>query len=392
MPTFIATTQQGLEPVLAKELTQLGLNINEPLLKRAVSFEADNAGLYRANLSLRTALHILKPIANFSADDAQKLYRQAMQFDWRSLMRAGDTFAIYPVVKSPYFRHSQYAALCLKDAIADRFKQEIGRRPSVDTNNPDFRIYLRIHNDDCTILLDSSGESLHKRSYRSESNEAPLNEVLAAGMLSLSEWHGQTDLADVFCGSGTLLIEAALLARNMSPNQHRLHFGFHKWPDFDDLTFRRVKQQALDAQRPFDHLIYGSDISSSSVHIAQRNARRAGVADSIRFKTAAFEHTLPPTPATTLIMNPPYGERMQIDDLSDLYARLGSCLKHNYSGCQAWVLSGNKEMMHQIGLKPRKKYNLLNGAIDCVFYGYDLYEGSKKDRYTQEIIPEENNL
>lgn len=383
MSTFIATTQQGLEPVLAQELAQLGLSVNE-LLKRAVSFEANTTQLYRANLSLRTALHILKPIISCKVTDTQKLYQQVLQFDWRSLMRASDTFAIYPIVKSPYFRHSHYAGLCVKDAIVDRFRQEIGRRPSVSTDNPDFRIYVRIHNDDCTLLLDSSGESLHKRSYRSEANEAPLNEVLAAGMLLLTQWNGQTDLADVFCGSGTLLIEAAMLARNLSPNQHRLRFGFHKWPDFDDLLFRRVKQQALDAQIPFEHLIYGSDISPQAVHMAERNARRAGVADSIRTKTSAFEDTRPPSTPSTLIMNPPYGERMASDDLSDLYARLGSCLKHQYSGSQAWILSGNKEMMHQIGLRPNKKYKLLNGAIECMFYGYDLYEGSKKDLYHHE--------
>ena len=375
---LIAKTFQGLEEVLAKELTDMGAE-SVQLLTRAVQFAGDKKLLYRANLELTTALRILMPIHQFYCKTENHFYRSVQDFDWSRVMDLNDTFAIDPVVRSQYFTHSKYVSLKMKDAIADQFRDKTGKRPSVDVDNPTVRLQLHIFEDNCTILLDSSGESLHKRGYREAVVDAPVNEVLAAGMIKIAGWEGETDFLDPMCGSGTWPIEAAKIARRIPPQSPQRRFAFHHWDDFDKTLWDEIVEAARRHIRPLPCKIYASDNDKKAVTATFHNARNAGLENDIALDRESFEYLKPPSEAGLLMMNPPYDERLRQEDVNAFYAMIGERLKHQFAGWSAWIISSNTEALKHIGLRPSKKMILFNGALECRFQKFDLFKGKRNE-------------
>ena len=374
---LIAKTFMGLEPVLAKELTQLGANDVE-IGRRMVSFTGDKELMYRANFQLHTAIRILKPIHHFKARSADDVYEEIKKIDWTEYLGTDKTFTVDSVVFSEEFRHSKFVSYKVKDAIVDQFREKTGKRPNISVANPDIRLNMHIAENKCTLSLDSSGESLHRRGYRQESVEAPLNEVLAAGMILLSGWQGDTDFIDPMCGSGTLIIEAALIARNMAPGLFRKEYAFEKWPDFDaDLFDEIYNDESLE--REFNHKIYGYDIDMKAVNTARLNVKAAGLSDIISVEQQDFKDFTQPQNKSIIITNPPYGERISTPDLRGTYKMIGERLKHQFKGNDAWVLSYREECFDQIGLKPSIKIPLYNGSLECEFRKYQMFDGKLKD-------------
>ena len=373
---LIAKTFMGLEPVLAKELTQLGAN-NVQIGRRMVSFTGDKEMMYRANFQLHTAIRILKPIRHFKAKSADDVYEEIKKIDWNQYLAPEKTFAVDSVVFSEEFRHSKFVAYKVKDAIVDYFREQTGKRPNISVANPDVRLNMHIAEDNCTLSLDSSGESLHRRGYRQESVEAPLNEVLAAGMILLSGWQGDTDFIDPMCGSGTLPIEAALIARNMAPGLFRKEYAFEKWPDFDADLFDEIYNDESQ-EREFKHHIYGYDIDIKAVNTARMNAKAAGLSADITIEQQDFKDFTQPANKSIMITNPPYGERISTPDLLGTYRMIGERLKHQFKGNDAWILSYREECFEQIGLKPSIKIPLYNGSLECEFRRYQMFDGKLK--------------
>ena len=370
---LIAKTFMGLEPVLAGELKSIGAE-NIKTGRRMVSFTGDKETMYKANLQLHTAIKILKPISHFKAKSADDVYEGVKNIDWSQYLDLGKTFAVDSVVFSEEFRHSKFVAYKVKDAIVDQFRERTGKRPNISVANPDIRLHIHIADDDCTLSLDSSGESLHRRGYRQESVEAPLNEVLAAGIIMMTGWKGETDFIDPMCGSGTLLIEAALIARNIAPGLFRKSFAFEKWPDFDRDLFDRLYND--DSQeREFTHHIYGYDIDMKAVNTARKNVKAAGLANNISVGQADFKDFKKPMEKSIIVTNPPYGERMSTPDLLGTYRMIGERLKHEFTGNTAWILSYREECFDQLGLKPSLKTPLYNGSLECELRKYQMFEG-----------------
>ena len=362
---LIAKTFMGLEPVLARELTQMGAN-NVQIGRRMVSFTGDKEMMYRANFQLHTAIRVLKPIAHFKARSAEDMYDEVSKIDWSKYILPGKTFSVDSVVYSEEFRNSRFVTYKVKDAIVDQFREKTGQRPNISVSNPDIRLNIHIAEDNATLSLDSSGESLHRRGYRQESVEAPLNEVLAAGMILMTGWHGETDFIDPMCGSGTLLIEADLIARNMSPGVFRKEYAFEKWPDYDADLFDRIYND--DSQeREFTHHIYGYDIDMKAVNTARLNVRAAGLTKDITVEQKDFKDFTQPEHEAIIVTNPPYGERISTPDLLDTYRMIGERLKNAFKGNTAWVLSYRDECFEKIGLKPSLKIPLYNGSLECEF-------------------------
>ena len=373
---LVAKTFHGLEEVLAKELTELGAS-NIEIGNRMVAFTGDKALMYKANFCLRTAIRILKPIKHFQANTADEVYENVKAIAWEKYLDNTKSFAIDAVVFSNEFRHSKFVAYKVKDAIVDYFRDKTGERPSVRINNPDVLLNIHIAEDRCTLSLDSSGESLHRRGYRQEAVEAPLNEVLAAGMILMTGWKGECDLIDPMCGSGTIPIEAALIARNIAPGVFRKEFAFEKWVDFDQDLFDSIYND--DSQeREFNHKIYGYDNNPKANEIAIRNVKAAGLSKEIELKLQPFQQFEQPKEKSIIITNPPYGERISTDDLLGLYKMIGERLKHAFAGNDAWILSYRDECFDQIGLKPSVKIELYNGALECQFRKYQLFDGKYK--------------
>ena len=374
---LIAKTFMGLEPVLAKELTQLGAN-NVQIGRRMVSFTGDKEMMYRANFQLHTAIRILKPIRHFKAKSADDVYEEIKKIDWTQYLEPEKTFAVDSVVFSEEFRHSKFVSYKVKDAIVDFFREKTGKRPNISVANPDIRLNMHIAEDHCTLSLDSSGESLHRRGYRQESVEAPLNEVLAAGMILLSGWQGDTDFIDPMCGSGTLPIEAALIAKNMAPGLFRKEYAFEKWPDFDADLFDEIYNDESQ-EREFKHHIYGYDIDIKAVNTARLNVKAAGLTSIITIDQQDFKDFAQPQNKSIMITNPPYGERISTPDLLGTYRMIGERLKHQFKGNDAWILSYREECFEQIGLKPSIKIPLYNGSLECEFRRYQMFDGKLKD-------------
>ncbi|MDY6406998.1 MAG: THUMP domain-containing protein [Bacteroidales bacterium] len=389
---MLAKTFKGLEEVLAKELIELGAN-DVQLERRAVSFRGDKALLYRANLCLRTASRILVPIVEATLTPKKKniapedlLYEAVKRVEWRRYMSVENTFAIDATVYSDTFRNSRFVTYRVKDAIADYWMEHANKRPSVAVEAPDILINVHIAKEHLTLSLDSSGESLHKRGYRVANTEAPINEALAAGMLLTAGWKGQSDFYDPMCGSGTLLIEAALIARNIAPGVFRQAFAFEKWPDFDAELWSDIYND--DSQEhEFTHKIYGSDASFYAIQQAAKNIKSAGVQKDVELKQIRMEEikisnlqSSISNPSPLVMLNPPYGERLKSNkEMEDLYSAIGSTLKHQFAGATAWIISSNDAAMKCIGLKPSRKVRLLNGELDCQFNRYDLFQGKRKD-------------
>ena len=374
---LIAKTFMGLESVLAKELTQLGAD-NVQIGRRMVSFTGDKELMYRANFSLHTAIKILKPIAHFHAESADDVYNEIQKIDWSQYLDNDHTFAVDAVVFSEEFRHSKFVSYKVKDAIVDQFREKTGSRPNISVANPDLRLHIHIAEYDCTLCLDSSGDSLHRRGYRQESVEAPLNEVLAAGMILMTGWRGETDFIDPMCGSGTILIEAALIARNMAPGLFRKEYAFEKWPDFDADLFDSIYND--DSQeREFNHHIYGYDVDMKAVNTARMNVKAAGLTADITIEQQDFKDFTQHKEKAIIVSNPPYGERITTPDLMGTYRMIGERLKHQFMGGDAWILSYREECFEQIGLKPSIKIPLFNGSLECEFRKYTMFDGKLKD-------------
>ena len=374
---LIAKTFMGLEPLLAQELTQLGAN-NVQIGRRMVSFTGDKELMYRANFQLHTAIRILKTIKHFKARSAEDVYEAVKQIEWQKYILDGKTFAVDSVVYSEEFRNSRFVTYKVKDAIVDQFREQTGNRPNISVTNPDIRLHIHIAEDNATLCLDSSGESLHRRGYRQESVEAPLNEVLAAGMILMTGWKGECDLIDPMCGSGTIAIEAALIARNISPGVFRKEFAFEKWPDFDADLFDEIYNDD-SKEREFEHTIYGYDIDMKAVNTAAINVRAAGLTNEISIEQADFNDFKGHPEKAIMVTNPPYGERISTPNLLAFYKMIGDKLKKNFKDNEAWILSYRQECFEQIRLKPSIKVPLYNGSLECEFRKYSLFDGSYKD-------------
>lgn len=373
---IIVKTLAGLEEVLEKEVTDLG-GKEVQRLTRAVRFIGDKELLYKSNLQLRTALSVLKVIDTSTTYDEGRLYRNIKRLPWEKYFRINETFAIDGVTSGTVFTHSKYVALKSKDAIADRFREKFGKRPSVDTQNPDLRINIHIQDRKCTVSLDSSGDTLSRRGYKQAQTEAPLSEVLAAGMLRMTGWRGEENFLDPMCGSGTIAIEAALIARNIAPGNFR-RFNFQKWEDYDENLWKTLKEKAKNDEVDFHGQIVASDKNPEAVQATRKNAKAAGVEDIIKcerqdfFKIEGIKNAL-------IMMNPPYGERLEKDiDIIQFYEEIGTRLKHNFSGNDAWIFSANLQALKRVGLRPSRKVPLYNGPLEARLNKYELYQGSKK--------------
>ena len=370
---MVAKTFLGLEGVLADELRNLGADdVAEG--NRVVYFKGDKEMLYRANFACRTAVRVLKPFLTLRSNRADDLYEQLKSFDWEQLMTVKTTFAIDATVYSENFNNSRFVTYRVKDAIADFFNEKYGKRPSIRIDNPEIRFDVHISGRDVTLSLDSSGEPLFKRGWRVAQTDAPINEVLAAGIILLSGWKGETDLVDPMCGSGTFLIEAALIAANIAPGVYRDNFAFQQWPDYDAELFDKIYNDD-SAEREFTHKIYGSDIEGKAIAIARANVKNAGLNKYVELERRDINDINEVPAGGTLISNPPYGERLNMEDIEQLYSDLGYKFKHTFQGYNVWLICFNEELYHKVGLKPSVRYKLNNGGLDCELLQYVIFDG-----------------
>ena len=377
---MLAKTMYGLEEILADELKNLGAQ-NIKIQNRAVSFKGDTGFMYKANLNLRTCLRILKPIQTFQAHNEKELYKNILKIDWEKYLTTESTFATHATTNSEVFNHSKYASLLVKDGIADYFRNKYDKRPNVDPENPDLTINLHINKHTCTVSLDSSGESLHKRGYKLDTIIAPMNEVLASGLILLSGWNKKDNFHDPMCGSGTLLIEAAMIAYNIPANIFRNKFGFESWKDFDSELFEKIKDVSLDKEVDFKGTITGGDNFQKAIRISRKNIENALMFENIKVKNEDFFETSIKE-NSFVIFNPPYGERIELG-INEFYEKVGDSLKNNYKNCTVWIISSDLENMKMIGLKPTKKINLMNANLKCSFREFKIYVGSKKSKYKE---------
>lgn len=373
-----AKTFFGFEHILAQEIAALG-GANVKVKNRLVEFEGDLGFLYKANYSLRTALRILKPIDHFTIKNEDDLYQKCLRFPWENYMHVNQTFLIDSVVNSTQINHSHYAALRMKDAIADRFRKKFNKRPSIKKYQPDFLFNLHINEKNVNISIDSSGEPLFKRGYRVKAGKAPLNEVMAAGLLRLAGWDGKGNFLDPMCGSGTLPIEAAMVAANIPAQLHRSDFGFMKWKDYDASLFEKIKETRLNRISDFNGKIIGYDTDERALNNAHANIEHADFSDFIELKKQDFFTSEKEISPLLMVFNPPYDERLPINN-ERFYEQIGDTLKNHYSNTICWILSGDTEAAKKVGLRPSRKIKLYNGKIECRFLQYDIYEGSKKNK------------
>ena len=370
---MVAKTFLGLEGVLADELRGLGAEgVTEG--NRVVFFKGDKELLYRANFACRTAVRVLKPFLTLKSTSADNLYEQLKTFDWEQLMTVNTTFAIDATVYSEKFTNSRFVTYRVKDAIADFFNEKYGKRPSIRLTNPEIRFDVHISGCEVTLSLDSSGDPLFKRGWRVAQTDAPINEVLAAGIILLSGWDGKTDLVDPMCGSGTFLIEAALIAANIAPGVYRNNYAFQQWPDYDEELYNKIYNDD-SAEREFTHKIYGSDIEGKAIAIARANVKSAGMSKYIELERRDIKDIEQVPPGGTLISNPPYGERLNVEDIEQFYDDLGFTFKHTFKGYNVWLICQDKEQYFKIGLKPSVKYALNNGGLDCELLQFVIFEG-----------------
>ena len=370
---MVAKTFLGLEGVLADELRNLGAeDVAEG--NRVVFFKGDKEMLYRANFACRTAVRVLKPFLTLRSNSADDLYEQLKSFDWEQLMTVKTTFAIDATVYSENFNNSRFVTYRVKDAIADFFNDKYGKRPSIRLDNPEIRFDVHISGRDVTLSLDSSGDPLFKRGWRVAQTDAPINEVLAAGIILLSGWKGDTDLIDPMCGSGTFLIEAALIAANIAPGVYRDSFAFQQWPDYDAELFDKIYNDD-SGEREFTHKIYGSDIEGKAIAIARANVKNAGLNKYIELERRDINDISEVPAGGTLISNPPYGERLNVEEIETLYSDLGYKFKHTFQGYNVWLICFNEELYHNVGLKPSVRYKLNNGGLDCELLQYVIFDG-----------------
>lgn len=375
---MVATTQQYLEPVLVNELLNIGATDVEKH-NRAVSFTGDLGVMYRANLCTRTALKVLVPFVKFKARNERDLYEEIRRIDWETYLDVDGTLAVHTSLSTDYFNHSQFVSQKTKDAIVDRFRDKFGRRPSVDIADPHLSIAVHIVRDEVSISFDSSAESLHRRGYRTEQTLAPINEVTAAGMIMLTGWDGKGAFVDPMCGSGTILIEAALYAKNIAPGLFKKRFGFMHWKNYDRKLWESIVSEARANIRETDTVFIGSDKTFIAIEIARANATRAGLDEDIRLSNKRFEEVKPPQGVAGLVvMNPPYGERLPIEEIGPFYKEIGDKLKQDFDGYTAWIISSNVSALKKVGLAASQRLTLFNGPLECKYYKFELYKGSKR--------------
>lgn len=384
MKTFkiTATTLFGLEKVLADEIKKIG-GEHIRVQNRAVYYVGDKEVLYKSNLYLRTALKILVPLKIFKAHNEKSLYKYINNIEWDKHFSNRSTMAVESVVNSRHFKHSKYASLKTKDAIVDYFMDNTGKRPNIDTIRPHVRVHIHIDNEECTISLDASGDSLHKRGYRKDKNEAPLNEVLAAGLVMLTGWKGEKPFYDPMCGSGTIAIEAGMIAKKMAPNLRRNYYTFKYWNNYDaelwKSILREAKKSVIDSPVP----IRAGDIDSKSLDASRANIERAGLEETILVSKKNFFDIEPKDDEGIIVMNPPYGERLKNNEIDEFYEKVGDKLKNSFAGFEAWILSSNFMAMKHIGLRTSQKLKLYNGSLACKYHKYEMYQGSKKKKYRE---------
>ena len=375
---IICKTFQGLEEVLVDELTALRAK-NIEIIKRAIVCDYDKELLYRCNIELRTCLKVLVPLFEFESNSPEDLYGFAIRIPWEDYFTIDQTFAIDFTIQSEFFTHSQFASLKLKDAICDRFRKfHDDKRPDVNPEKPDILFNLHINKDKVTISLDSSGDSLHKRGNRIDQDIAPINEVLAAGLILMSKWDRQSHFVDAMCGSGTIVIEAASLAINKAPNLDRNYFCFKNWKNYEKTLYNDICTELELKIQEFPYKIIGSDNNKKAIYIAQNNIKKAGFTKLIEVRETSIQKMIPPMGKGTLIINPPYGERMETYQIDLLYKQIGDAFKQHFTGYTCGIISNNFAGLKLIGLKPMKKYQVINGKLECVFYLYEMYEGSKR--------------
>lgn len=374
---MVAKTFMGLEEILAQELTELGAN-NVVKGCRVVTFTGDKALMYKANFSLRTAIRVLKPIKHFEAKSADEVYEKVKEVDWQEVIGEGKTFTVDSVVYSETFSNSRFVTYKVKDAIVDQFRERTGQRPNISVSDPDIRLNVHINGVEATLSLDSSGESLHRRGYRQEAVEAPLNEVLAAGMILMTGWRGETDFIDPMCGSGTIPIEAALIACNIAPGVFRKEYAFEKWADFDAELFDEIYNDDSH-EKEFNHHVYGYDVDFKAVNIATTNVKAAGLTKYVTIAQQDFKDFSGTNEPAIIVTNPPYGERISTQNLMETYKMIGERLKHAFKEGDAWILSYKEECFQQIGLKASVKIPLYNGSLECEYRKYQMFSGKFKE-------------
>lgn len=379
---FHAKTLKGFEALLAKELIDLGAERTE-IGNRGVTFFGGRALMYRVNLASRLSIRVLLPILQFEAGDTETLYRKVKRFDWSKYLDSRMTFAIDAVVYSPMFNNSHFIAQKVKDAIVDRFREKTNLRPSVNKVEPDLLINVHISGKRITLSLDSSGGSLHKRGYRTGHFEAPLNEILAAGMVLMTGWKGDTPFLDPMCGSGTIAIEAAMIAAGIPPGIFRKTYGFEKWKDFDRELMEHVVEK-LPGERVISAPITARDVDPTAVELTRRHLKQMDMEELVKVELGDFADSQAHEEGSTIVINPPYGERLQPGDIESLYSMIGTTLKHNYPGSDAWILSSSKQAIKRIGLRPSGKQTLYNGPIECLYLNYKTFKGNWKEHKTNE--------
>ncbi len=377
---ILIKTLHGLEEILAEEIRELGGADAIRVEKRAVSCEGDKTFLYKSNLHLRTAMKVLVPLYSFEANNEDELYAAVKKFDWGNYIHLDQTFAIDNTIRSTIFRHSKYVALKTKDAIADQFMAKLGKRPNIDIQSPDIQLDIHCLENQFTISIDSSGDTLNRRGYRVTGHAAPLNEVLAAGMIKLSNWNPAKPLIDPMCGTGTILIEATMMALNMAPQLNRSHFSFMNWEDYDDELWKSLKDEAqgkVDYKKELS--IKGGDNNKRILEDTQETIDKLGFSKYITLKHTTLEKHIPEVKDGVVIMNPPYGERLESADINAFYKEISDAFKKNFQGFEVWVLSSNMEALKHLRLKPSRKIVLFNGPLECRFQKYELYAGSRRE-------------
>ena len=375
---MIAKTFYGFEEILSDELLKIGA---QKIIKgnRNVSFYGDKGFMYKSNISLRTALKIIKPIKEFRFNDINEYYKKIYEIKWENYLDFNSSFLINSVVfNSKIFNNSKFTSLKAKDAIVDRFRNKFNKRPSINSFNPELKIEIHVNRDLCTVSLDSSGESLHKRGYKKYNSAAPLNEVLAAGIILMSDWDKKSDLLDPMCGTGTFLIEAAMIARNIAPNLNRLDFAFEKWKDWDENLFETIEESVKNKEIEFEHKLYGFDISSAMVKKAEKNIEISDLGVDIEIVKKDFLTSIKTdNDKLHILINPPYDKRISVD-VNELYKKIGNTLKNNYLHSNVWLISANLEAIKSIGLKSSKKIKLFNANLESRLLNYNIYPGSRK--------------
>ncbi len=380
---LVVSTYAGLEELLSKELRQLGGRDVE-IHTRAVSCIGDLGFVYKVNFSSRLALRVMISLTGFPIKDGDDLYEQVLKLDWTELMKVNQTFSVRCTLNSDLFDNNLYPALKVKDAIADCFRKETGKRPDVSKTDPDLEVNVFINKNKCTLLINSSGDSLHRRGYRVDVDKAPLSEVLAAGIIMLSGWEPHKPLVDFMCGSGTIPIEAALMSANIPPGIFRKKFAFEKWLNFDEALYKTIREKQLERINEQPVRIYGNEINKYTLEKAKENVVSAGVEDMVELSLGDFKDFERPQGNGVIIINPPYGEKLQVEDIEALYKEIGDKFKKSYAGYKAWIFTGSPEGAKAVGLRNNRKIQLFNGPIDCRLLGYELFEGSKKDLYKNQ--------